>query len=147
AYGDEAALLEHADRADVASCHPCVEGPREILDELGQRACGQAAPPELLADPVAEQAPPILFPAPDVPRDLPVVNDRLLDQGVVREEASPVGVEDLAAACREERHLGRFRLTLVLVKGIEVALDNVAENVSHGPRGYFIGDVPPRKGV
>ena len=54
-----------------------------------------------------------------------------------------MGVEDLAAACRKERHLDRFGVTLVLVKGIEVALDNVAENVSHGRRGYLTGDVPP----
>jgi hypothetical protein len=60
------------------------------------------------------------------------VDDRLLDQGVVREDALPVGVEGLAVARRKERHLRRFGLTLVLVEGIEIALDDVTENMSHG---------------
>ena len=38
----------------------------------------------------------------------------------------------LAVARREERHLRRFGLTLVLVEGIEVALGDVTENMSHG---------------
>jgi hypothetical protein len=49
--------------------------------------------PEPFTDPVAEQTPPVLLPATDVSGDLPVVDDRLLDQGVVREDALPVGVE------------------------------------------------------
>jgi hypothetical protein len=44
----------------------------------------------------------------------------------------PVGVEGLAVARREERHLRRFGLTLVLVEGIEVALGDATENMSHG---------------
>jgi hypothetical protein len=60
------------------------------------------------------------------------VDDRLLDQGVVREDALPVGVEGFAVAGRKERHLRRFGLTLVLVEGIEVALDDVTENMMHG---------------
>lgn len=60
------------------------------------------------------------------------MDHRLLDQGVVREDALPVRVESLAVARREERHLRRFGLTLVLVEGIEVALGDVTENMSHG---------------
>jgi len=60
------------------------------------------------------------------------VDHRLLDQGVVREDALPVRVESLAVARREGRHLRRFGLTLVLVEGIEVALGDVTENMSHG---------------
>jgi len=33
---------------------------------------------------------------------------------------------------REERHLRRFGLTLVLVEGNEVALGDITENMSHG---------------
>jgi hypothetical protein len=50
----------------------------------------------------------------------------------------PGGVEGLAVARREERHLRRFGLTLVLVEGIEVALDDVTENMSHGAGGYVV---------
>src|SRR5436305_4901844 len=66
-----------------------------------------------------------------VPGDPPVVDDRLLDQRIVGEEPLPVGLESPAAAGREDRHLRRFGLTLVLVEGIEVALDDVTENMSH----------------
>ena len=43
-----------------------------------------------------------------------------------------MGVERLAVARREDRHLRRFGLTLVLVERIEVALGDVTENTSHG---------------
>ena len=41
-------------------------------------------------------------------------------------------VEGLAVARRKDRHLRGFGLALVLVEGIEIALDDVTENMSHG---------------
>src|SRR5215475_1890239 len=73
---DEAALLEHADRADVARNDPSVERP---LWDLGGELCesgGRESAPELASDPVADEPPAILLPAADFPGHCAVVDDR-----------------------------------------------------------------------
>ena len=56
-----------------------------------------------------------------------------LINGVVREEALPTGASKAsrsrAGKCAISRRLG---LTLVLVEGIDIALGDVTENMSHG---------------
>src|SRR5919198_82697 len=125
---DEAALLEHADRADVARGDPRVERPLGDLGrELCERGSRQSAAPELAPDPVADQPQPVLHPAPDVPGRRAVGDDRPLHERFVGQQAPPVRVERLAVTRREDRHRRTLRVGLVLEERVEVAGLDVTE--------------------
>jgi hypothetical protein len=140
AHTYEAALLEDADRANVARRDPRVErARRHLVGKLAKRARREPLAPELLADPVADETPPLLLPAPYVASHLAFVDDRLLRHRVIGEEPAPVGVERLAIAGRENRHPVRLRLALILEERVEVALDHVPQNIVHSADASAIG--------
>jgi hypothetical protein len=67
ADADEPALLEHADRGDVARRDPRVQRSLgHLAGELLKRTCRKALAPELPSDPVADETPPPL-PPPVIP--------------------------------------------------------------------------------
>jgi hypothetical protein len=102
-----------------------------LAGELLKRTCRKALAPELPSDPVADETPPLLLPAPDVAGHLALVDDRLLRQRVVGKEPPPVRVEGLAVAGREGRHPVRLGLALVLEERVEVAVDDFPQNTVH----------------
>src|SRR5512133_566845 len=128
AHLDEPALLEHANRAQVRARDPCVQWTAQLCGELRQGRCSDSSPPELAADPVADQPPPVLFPRADVAGDLAVDFDRTDDVAVVREDPAPVRVERLALASGKDRHCDRLGLALLLEEDVEVVLADVAEH-------------------
>src|SRR6478609_2892075 len=132
ADADEPALLEHADRGDVARHDPRVQRSLgQLAGELLKRTCRKALAPELPSDPVADETPPLLLPTPDVAGHLALVDDRLLRQRVVGKEPPPVRVEGLTVAGGKGGHPARFGLVLVLEERVEVAFDHFPQNTVH----------------
>src|SRR5204863_3909188 len=131
---DEAALLQHPDRGDVVLGD--VRGERTLLqdsDELPQRLGRDAPAPELLPEPIADEAFTLVDPAADVARDISVRDDRAPDRGVVGLEPLPMRRERLLVTRWERRHLVSLRLPLVLEEDRAVGLLRLAECDLHIP--------------
>jgi hypothetical protein len=89
-----------------------------------------------LADPVADEAYTVLAPAPDVPCNLAIEEDRLHDRRRVAEDVCrPMSVEGCAIACGEGGHARGVAVELLLVEDREVVGLDVAESylVAHLP--------------
>src|SRR5215210_8162060 len=67
---DEPALLEHADRGDVALRHVCVQRARvDHVEEFREGLRREPAAPELSPDPVPDEPASVVLPAADVAGD------------------------------------------------------------------------------
>src|SRR5688572_20149385 len=100
AFEAEAALLQDADRADVVLDHVRVDWTLGYkLQKSGERPRRDTLAPMLLADPITDETHTALGPAPDVPRDLAVEENRLLHRrGVTEDVCRPMCVEGGAVA-------------------------------------------------
>ena len=69
---DEPALLEHADRSDVALRHVCVQRARvDHVEEFREGPRRQPAAPEFSPDPVPDEPASVVLPAADLPATAP----------------------------------------------------------------------------
>ena len=78
-------------------------------------------------EPVADEPPPVLLPAADVPGDLSFEDDRLRRERLVAEDPLPVSVERLAVPSGEVGHARGLGIPLVLEEDREVGLDYVTK--------------------
>src|SRR5215212_11171782 len=125
----EPALLEHPDRSDVVSGDIGVEGASLLeVQQLRERPCGDAPAPVFLADPVADLPFAGVHEAHDVAGHLPLVEDRLLHNGLVAQDSVPVRQERYLVPCGKISHAGRFRVELVFEEYGEVAFRHVPQH-------------------
>ena len=130
----EAGLLQHAARARVVLDHGREQGPVPIdVEEQDERRAGDAPPPVLLPDPVADHPPLVGRPAHDVPDHVAVRHDRPQRRIGITPDPRPVGCERLGVTGRHRRHPEALLVGLPREEERQVAVLDLPEG--HGRHG------------
>ncbi len=125
---DEFAFLQNPDGADVVPGHEGVEWPLfDFGDESGEGSRRNASAPELAPDPVAHEAPSVSHPASDVPRHLPVADDRAGEVRGLAADPGPMCYESVVVTRRKRSHAHGFGVALMLEENRQVGVDDLAQ--------------------
>jgi len=136
AHDVEAALDEHADAGSIVLCHAGMQRALgDLGDEVGEGARGNPATPVVTTDPVSNQPLTVGVPAADIPDDLPLLDDRACDVGVVRKDLLPVRRVRGPVPSWERCHRVRDGIGLLGVEDLDVVEFDVAKHGKSSPLG------------